>query len=187
MIKVNLLRDQGARERKPIAAVKPEVSRSGLLIVAIFAVLVLGIGSYWFYLSGEINSLTAQRDTLRVESEKLRALRKEVERFDKLKQLHQSRIEVIERLRESQTGPVLMMNHLIHSVPGELWLTSLEQKGDRIKIAGNAFRGEAIPDFMTSLSRSGFFESVDLEILEDQKDTARFSLMCVTKQKARTE
>ena len=189
MIKVNLLRDQTARARKPALAVEPEVSRTGLLLVALFGVLALGIGASWYYLNGQITVLKDRQTKLRAESERLRGLKKEMEAFEKLKKLRQSKIDVIEKLKESQTGPVLLLNHVIQSIPRDsaLWLTVLEQKGDRISVGGYALRGEAIPSFMTNLSVTGFFSSVDLELLEEEKDAARFSLVCMSKRKVAAE
>jgi len=178
MIKVNLLRDQTAHIKKAAVTVKPEVSRTGLIVFAIMGVTVLGLGGYWYYLDGEIKRFTGTRNTLKAENERLQALKKEVEKFEKLKKLRQSRIEVIEKLRDSQTGPVLLLNHVIQSVPREraLWLTSV----------GYAFASETIPDFMTNLSRTGFFNSVDLELMEEERDATRFSLTCNTKKKKAT-
>ncbi len=189
MIKVNLLRDQTARARRTVAAVKPEVSRTGLLLLAIFGVLVLGMGSYWYYLDSQITTLTDRRDKLRVENERLKGLKKEIEKFEKLKKLRQGRIDIIEKLKDSQTGPVMLLNHVIQSIPRDssLWLTLLEQKGERIQIAGFSLRSESIPDFMTNLAHSGLFTSVDLELLEEEKEAARFSLVCMTKRKAAAE
>jgi Tfp pilus assembly protein PilN len=188
MIKVNLLRDQTAHVRKPAVAVKPEVSRTGLIVLAIMGVTLVSLGSYWYYLDGEIKKFTEQRNTLRAENERLQALKKEVEKFEKLKKLRQMRIETIEKLKDSQTGPVLLLNHVIQSVPRErsLWLTSVDQKGDHVQVVGYAFASETIPDFMTNLSRTGFFNSVDLELMEEEKDATRFSLTCNTKKKKAT-
>ncbi|PYV00720.1 MAG: hypothetical protein DMG10_19960 [Acidobacteria bacterium] len=188
MIKVNLLRDQTAHIKKAAVTVKPEVSRTGLIVFAIMGVTVLGLGGYWYYLDGEIKRFTGTRNTLKAENERLQALKKEVEKFEKLKKLRQSRIEIIEKLRDSQTGPVLLLNHVIQSVPREraLWLTSVDQKGDHVQVVGYAFASETIPDFMTNLSRTGFFNSVDLELMEEERDATRFSLTCNTKKKKAT-
>ncbi len=189
MIKVNLLRDQTAHVRKAAVAVKPEVSRTGLIVFAIMGVTTLSLGSYWYYLDGEIKKFTAERNTLKAENERLQALKKEVEKFERLKKLRQSRIDVIEKLKDSQTGPVLLLNHVIQSVPREraLWLTSVDQKGDHVQVVGYAFASETIPDFMTNLSRTGFFNTVDLESMEEEKDATHFTLTCNTKKKATTE
>jgi Tfp pilus assembly protein PilN len=183
MIKVNLLREHTPRVRK--ITVKPTVSRLGLFLLAILILAVGGVGFWWYSLSQEITVLTNDRDRLRIENARLQQLKKQINEYEKMKQLRQSRIEVIEKLKEFQTGPVLLLNHVIHSIPANanLWLTAMDQKGDRVQIVGFAQRSEAIPDFMSSLAASGYFESVDLELIEEQKDAAKFSLLCVSTQK----
>jgi Tfp pilus assembly protein PilN len=103
--------------------------------------------------------------------------------------LLQGRIEVIEKLKEFQTGPVQLLNHVIQCIPrdGTLWLSILDQKGDRIQIKGSTLRNEAIPDFMTNLTTTGFFKSVDLESIEGDKEASKFSLICVTTKKLPSE
>jgi Tfp pilus assembly protein PilN len=84
---------------------------------------------------------------------------------------------------------VLQLNHIIQSLPSEegVWLTLLDQKGDRVQIGGYAVRGEAIPGFLSNLSRSGVFRTVDLEAMEDEKVASRFSLLCTLARKGRSE
>ncbi len=187
MIKVNLLRDQTLQVRKTSA--KPTVSRMGLMFLAILLVTVGGMGFYWYSVSHQIQSLTQTRTRLRVENERLQNLKKEIETYQKLKVLKQSRIEVIEKLKEFQTGPVSLLNHVIQSMPTDssLWLTLVEQKGDRIAIKGFTLRNEAVADLMSNLGTTGFFKSVDLETLESDKDATRFSLICVCPRKLPAE
>lgn len=187
MIKVNLLTDQTSKPRKRMAT--PEVSRGGLAIVAGFIVLVALIGGAWYWISSEITSLEGKRESLKAEAARLQVLKLEIEKYEQDKRLLEGRIEVIEKLKENQSGPLLLINHLIQSMPtdGTLWLTLVDQKGDRVQIKGLSVRSEAIPDFMSSLGRTGFFKTVDLELLEDDKDTARFSLICITTRKAVAE
>ena len=100
MIKVNLLKDQTARIRKTV--MKPAVSRMMLLYVAIFLLVAGGMGGWWYYVNHQVKVLTSSRDRLRIEYARLEQLKKEVDRYEKLKQLRQSRIDVIERLKENQ-------------------------------------------------------------------------------------
>jgi Tfp pilus assembly protein PilN len=181
MIKVNLLRDQAGRARKP-TYVKPTVSRTGLILAAIFLLAAGGMGGWYFYISNQVKTFTEKRDKLRIEEARMQALKKEIVKFEQMKQLRQSRIDVIEKLKEAQTGPVLLLNQVLQSIPrdGVLWLTSLIQKDDRIKIVGFAQNTEAIPDFMSNLTASGIFQSVDLEQIESQKDASKFSLICTS-------
>lgn len=167
----------------------PTVSRMGLVSVAVFIVLVGAMGGWWYYLNLQITTLTQQRDKLRIEDARLQSLKMQINEFDRLKRLRQGRIEVIEKLKEYQTGPVQLLNHVIQSVPrdGTLWLSILDQKGDRIQIKGSTVRNEAIPDFMTNLTATGFFKSVDLETIESDKDASKFSLICMTTKKLPSE
>ena len=187
MIKVNLLKDQTIRVRKTF--VKPNVSRTGLVFLAIFLLATGAMGAWSFYVHQQVKTGTEKRKQLRIEEARLQTLKKEIQKFEKMKQLRQSRIDVIEKLKEDQTGPVLLLNTVIQSIPrdGDLWLTSLSQKADSIKIVGYTQRTEVIPDLMSNLATSGFFESVDLEEIESQKDASRFSLFCKSIKKPQAE
>jgi Tfp pilus assembly protein PilN len=180
MIKVNLLRDQTARVRRNF--VKPTVSRTGLILTAIFILFAGGMGLWWFYLNTQIQKDTEKIEKLRIEEARLQVLKQEIEKYKKMNQLCQRRISAIEKLKDAQTGPVKLMNLVLQSIPqdGVLWLTSLVQKDDQIRIVGFAQHTEAIPDFMSNLSANGFFQSVDLESIESQLDASKFSLFCIS-------
>jgi len=187
MIKVNLLRDRTARVRRAVVA--PSFSRMGFLLAALFLIFIVVMWAWWHSLGTQIRELTESRDRLRIENTRLQALRKEITEYEKMKQLQESRIQVIEDLKNNQTGPVRLLNSVIRSVPqsSSLWLTDLDQKGDHIQIKGYTLHGEAIPDIMTELAATGYFKSVDLELLEQEKEGMRFSLICISKQKVVTE
>jgi Tfp pilus assembly protein PilN len=187
MIRVNLLKDHGVNIRKRAAA--PRASRMGLGLMVLFVLILSGMGTSWYYLGNQVRLLRERRDLLRTENERLQQSRKQIDELEKLKRLRQSRIEVIERLRDAQTGPVLILNHVIRNMPrdGTLWLTVLDQKADRVQIKGYAMRSESILDFMSNLSRSGYFTTVDLELIEVEKNAARFALICSVPRKTPSE
>jgi Tfp pilus assembly protein PilN len=188
MIKVNLITDHTYRARK--VAVRPSVSRIGLIFAAVLLLTLASLAGFWYMLDREVGTLTSTRDRLKVESARLQELKKKLVEYEKLKSLRQSRIDVIERLKDSQTGPVLLLNGVIKSIPrnGELWLTTVDQKGDRIQIAGMAVRSDVLPDFMSNLAATGLFKSVELEVLqEDKETTAKFSLVCTTARKTQPQ
>ncbi len=181
MIKVNLLRDQSAKKLTRRKGAFSTFTRLGFMMAAGLIILLAGMGSWWYYLDKEISQLTENRQRLRIEFARLQSLKKQIVEFENLKKLQESRIQVIEQLKNAQTGPVLLLNHVIQSIPRDsgIWLTSLDQKGDRIVIVGYTKRAEYVPDFMTNLSATRFFKSVDLEIIVDEKDASRFSLVCM--------
>jgi Tfp pilus assembly protein PilN len=187
MIKVNLLKDQSAQVRKTF--VKPTVSRIGLIFCAIFLLAAAAMGTWSFYVRQQIQTGTEKVKRLRKDEARLQDLKKEIDKYEKLKQLRQSRIDVIEKLKDNQTGPVLLLNNIIQSIPrdGVLWLTSLNQKADKIKIVGYTQQTEVIPDFMSNLTASGIFKSVDLEMIDSQKEASKFSLICTSITKPQAE
>jgi len=188
MIKVNLLTDQTSRTRKK-SFVTPTVSSTGLIFLALFLLAAGGISGWYFYVKHEINKCREKQKILRAEEARLKGLKQEIEKFEKLKQQRLSRIEVIEQLKENQKGPVLLLNSVIQSIPrnGLLWLSNLTQKDDRVRIVGNTKNTEVIPDFMINLAASGIFQSVDLEMIDNQKDAAKFSLICITANRKKAE
>ena len=103
--------------------------------------------------------------------------------------MRKSRIDAIEKLKASQTGPVLLLNNIIQSIPrdGLLWLTSLTQNGENVKIVGSTQQTEILPDFISNLMTCGMFQSVDLEMIESQKEASKFSLICITGKKSEAE
>jgi type IV pilus assembly protein PilN len=187
MIKVNLLKDHATRPKKNLAT--PKVSRMGLIFIAIAILVAAGLGFWTLQVKRQIETGKVKREELRREEARLEMLKKEINKFEKLKQLRQSRIDVIEQLKANQTGPVLLLNKVIQSIPRDevLWLTSLTQTAETIKIIGFTQHPDVIPDFMTNLMRCGIFQSVDLESMEAQKDASKFSLICISGKKPQAE
>lgn len=190
MIKVNLLRDHAVRAHKA-TFVKPTVSRTGLTMTAI-AVLVIGImGAWTLYLKQQVDNSSKKRDVLRVREQQLKVLQEEIEQFESAKKKRNDRIKVIENLKTNQTGPVLLLNNVLQSIPrdGSLWLTSLTQTDDRVKIVGYTEQTDVIPDFISSLMTCGMFKTVDLESIDSQKEkeASKFSLICMSEKKSQAE
>lgn len=188
MIKVNLLRDHSVPTRH--ISVAPKSSPMGMMILVAMALVIGGIGAAWYYLNKQVGELTNTRNQLAAENTRLQGLRKQIEQFEKMKREREGRIDVINQLKANQIGPVVLMNHLIQCIPAGslLWFTNLEEKGDQIRLTGFTPRGETIPDFMSNLSATGYFKSVDLELYEDQqKEAAKFTLVCISASKTKTE
>ncbi len=181
MIKVNLLREQGVHIEKRKVSV-PRVSGIGLVLLAIFVLLAAGLGAWWYIVNRDINNLTESREKLRAENLRLQGLRKQILEYEKMKKLRESRIQVIEKLKSNQTGPVELLNHLVLSIPQnvDIRLTHLDQKGDRIVITGYAKRSDIIPDLMNNLGGGKIFKTVDLESIQEEKEGAKFSLICIS-------
>ncbi len=178
MIRVNLLIDQTVGARKVFPA--PTVSRMGLAYIAIFLLAAGAMGAWRYYIRLQIAAAVEKRANLHIKEANLQKLQKEIENYQEMKQLYQNRIDLIERLKKNQAGPVLLLNAIGQSIPQNknLWLIDLEQTPDTIGIVGFAQETGAIPDLMSNLLASGIFDAVELQEIEIQKEASKFSLLC---------
>ena len=183
MIKVNLLKEQTVRTNKKVSTTMPTVSRTGIIYAAVLVIVAGGLGVYWNNLNNKIELGENELKDLRKEEDRLKSMRQELEKLEALRTQRQNRINVIERLKESQKGPVSLLNAVIQAIPskGNLWLTQLEQKDSGIKVLGATSNPEVIPDLMNNLTESGMFSSVDIELLERKDDSSSFSILCISK------
>jgi len=71
---------------------------------------------------------------------------------------------------------------VLGTVPKDLWLTRLEEKGGQLRFAGVAFSSVAVSDFMSNLKASGKFKDVDLvdarQDLTKSPRTITFEVSC---------
>ena len=136
MIKVNLLKDQAVRKHKSFA--KPTVSLMGLIYMAIF-LLAAGVMALWTrQVNRQIEAGLIRRTDLSKTNDELKRLNDEIAKFAKLRSQLEERTKAIDKLKEEQSGPVSLLNTVIRSIPSkaDLWLTSLSQKSENIKIIG---------------------------------------------------
>ena len=186
MIKVNLLKDHSIQEETVLpGASMPRIPWFAYVyIVVIIAALVMF--AYVYNVTGNaITEATAENQRLERDLKTMEDLRKQFVELERKKQERQGRINIIEKLLESQKGPVKLMNAIIQSIPQNnvqnIWLTSLEQTNTGVKVKGETRTPNVLPDFMENLEKSGIFRSVDIEQIERRDEISNFSIICVGK------
>jgi Tfp pilus assembly protein PilN len=170
MIKINLLE---SRSDKPIATstvVNKKVSSplSRLLLMAIAAaVLFLGFAT-WDVVNAHLEKAESERQ-LANEKEiaaQLESVIKEQAELDKKIKNIDSRIESIKKLRSSQAGPSAVLEAVrerFQTFP-ELYLESIDQKGEQLTITGNSNDEGVVTQFGRSLEfSSGLFNNLSIE------------------------
>lgn len=86
-----------------------------------------------------------------------------VERFRADKEQIERKLDVIERLERSRSGPVRVMDEVATHAPERLWVTRLETKGPSVTLEGLSLDYELVAVFMTALSSSPLFRGVELQ------------------------
>ncbi|MBA3639741.1 MAG: PilN domain-containing protein [Acidobacteria bacterium] len=180
MIRINLL----AVERRPAkrSMMIPEGQRITIVASLILLSTVLLVG--WWFWSLRQSSQRVDEDIARAETEtqQLRSVLAQVQKFETRKAQLQQRVTLIEQLRRGQTGPVHIVDEISKAIPDRLWLTEITQKGDDLTIAGMTTSLTGVSDFVANLETSSWFKRpidiIDSQMASDPKtgDLVKFSV-----------
>ena len=180
MIRINLLAvERSAPKRSLVIPIAHRVTIGASLILLATA---LSIG-WWFW---SLRQASAQLDldisNAELETQQLRSVLAQVQKFEARKAQLQQRVTLIEQLRRGQSSPVRVVDELGKSLPERLWLTALAQKGDDLTISGMTTSLTGVSDFVANLETSTAFKRpvdiIDSEMSKDSKtgDLVKFSI-----------
>jgi Tfp pilus assembly protein PilN len=130
------------------------------------------VGLDYFNTSSRITDEQEKIKTLTAQKTELEGLKKQVEDYEKRKQVLEQRIKVIEDLRRNKTGGQELLDMVATTVTrtDALWLTSLVRRGNGLTMEGSAASINAVANFITQLKRSGYFDKVEIrESRQDEK------------------
>jgi Tfp pilus assembly protein PilN len=183
MIRINLAPPEGRPRRAGAGRVfrLPAVNL-GLAFAVAYAATVIAVGGWWWQLSSEEADLTQKNAQATSELEQLKARVGQVGKVrDQIADL-KKRVDAIQELTTMQARPVVLFDALADTVPRDLWLTGVEERGTTLKITGMAFSAIAVADFMSNLRSSGRFRDVDIVLSrQDLTKTPRqvsFEITC---------
>ncbi len=134
----------------------------GMLFGAIALVLVVALGGWWWSLSAEINRLNTEIAENKKQADRLKVVIAEGQRYRRDKELLERRVNAIELAARYQTRPVYLLDAVLDTLPKDLWLTRMEEKGTQLRFAGTTYSATALSDFMANLKASGKFKDVDI-------------------------
>jgi type IV pilus assembly protein PilN len=168
MIRINLLaaeRTLSKPQRTLIPAAQRVTLGAGILIVATAA----GIGWWYWSLQTESRRIDAEIARAETETQQLRSVLSQVQKFETRKAQLQQRVTLIEQLRKGQTAPVHLLDEISRSVPDRLWLTGMTQQGPSFTLDGQTTSLTALSDFVANLEASPWFKR-PVEIVDSQVD-----------------
>src|SRR6202044_1045856 len=163
MIRINLL-----GQTRPKATKQSVPLENGLSIILGIAAVVIA-GGVRFTLSRvqkkQLDCTNATIAQFRAEKASLQQVKQEVDRFEDQKRALQTHIDVIEGLQKNRTSAQELLQMVANTVVrvDQLWLTSLDRKGDALSIGGEAGNINSVANFMTQLKRSGYFDKIEIQ------------------------
>lgn len=133
--------------------------------------MVLVLGGWWWSLSADIKRLNTEIAENKKEADRLKVVIAEGQRYRRDKELLERRVNAIDLVARNQTRPVYLLDAVLDTLPKDLWLTRMEEKGTQLRFAGTTYSATALSDFMSNLKASGRFKDVD--IVDAKQDLAK--------------
>jgi Tfp pilus assembly protein PilN len=179
MIKVNLI---GAGRKKAKAGAKFALPATFTPILLILIVLGTAGAGYWWY-----TSLTRQVADLESKIKQAQAQKAALDKviqadsiYEARKKALENRVKVIENLQKNQVSPVLALDELSDAIDRTqyVWLSNLDQNNAILTMNGTGTSLNAIADFYTNLTSTGYFKNIDVSNAQDNNGNYSFSLKC---------
>ena len=131
--------------------------------VAVSSLAVLGV--YSFY-QNQIQKQTDRNQYVQSEIKQLDKTIAEIKKLDVTRKALLDRIIIIEGLQSTRPGIVHLFDEMVKSLPKGMYLTELEQKGGKIKLAGKAESNARVSSYMNRLDMSPWLSSSALNVIE---------------------
>jgi type IV pilus assembly protein PilN len=166
LIKINLVREgravrgAGAAPAAATAAgVGPGAGNvNNILIIAGVVLGLLSAAGYWFWNKRELTERQRVQAQRTVDAQKLEAIIKEVESYQKRKDSLQQRIDLINQLKQNQKGPVRILDQISRDLPDLVWLDSMNMSRTRVSLSGRGLNPNAIALFIENVKNDPYFE-----------------------------
>lgn len=182
MIKINLVAEAPTKAARTKRA-GPEFSlgaRQGdILLLAVLAVALLGIGTRWLLLKNERDHLREVEREKRVQRDELQPYIQKVQELEAKRDQLRHKISVINNLKQNQRGPVRIMDEVSRALPDLVWLTKMTMRGNNLTISGVAMDETAVANYISNLDSSPFFQEPTLKrMARGKEDSFSFILEC---------
>ncbi len=171
MIKINLVREgravRGAGAAPAAvtavaAAAGGPTNLNGLIIIVLVGIAVV-LAAGWYLITTRTLANRKEQVSIRAaEAAKLESIIKEVEEFQKRKDSLQNRIDLINKLKQNQKGPVRIMDQISRDLPDLVWLDKMTVAGTHITLNGRSLNPNAIANYVENIKNDPYFEEPDL-------------------------
>jgi type IV pilus assembly protein PilN len=185
MIRINLLGGAKPKGKKGPAVSMPsfEFGNLGGPLVQIAAVLIIfGVlnAGYWYKLDREKKSIETQMRVAEQKNRELADIKARYVERQKQADAYKRRVDVIDQLRNNQTGPVSLLATIGDTVNSTeaVWLNSMQDQGANIAIDGYALSSDAVANLISNLQKTGYFRNIEIkETFQDEgvKDMQAFT------------
>jgi len=191
MIRINLLGSPKPKSKRASAALSApaiEFGEVGSPKVKVLVALLLAVGfsgGYWYRLDRQAQDIAAQMKVAEQKNRELADVKAKYLERQKQADNYKRRVDVIDQLRASQSGPVNLLNTIGNTVNSTeaVWLNTMKDQGANIDIQGMALSTDAVANLIQNLQATGYFRNIEIkETYQDEQvkdmQAFQFTLTC---------
>jgi type IV pilus assembly protein PilN len=180
MIKINLLPTKKKPPKKVI-----DLQQQVILAVLVLVLVLIALGYYWKTQNDRIIRLENETAAAKKQIADQDNMLKEVKNVEEERKKVAEKIEIIEKLKKNQAGPVRLLDVVSTALPKGVDITSLSENNNSVNIDGEAFANEEIVRFIDNLKASPLLTGVTLlesnQSTQDAIDIYKYRLQFVYK------
>ncbi len=180
MIKINLLPTKKKPPKKVI-----DLQQQVILAVLVLVLVVIALGYYWKTQNDRIAMLQNEKAAAEKQIADQDNMLKEVKNVEEERKKVSEKIEIIEKLKKNQAGPVQLLDAVSTALPKGVDVSSISENNNSINIEGEAFTNEDVVRFIDNLKASPLLKDVMLletiQKTQDKIDSYRYKLQFVYK------
>jgi type IV pilus assembly protein PilN len=190
MIRINLLGGAKPKSKKSVGISMPSFDFGNLggpvvQVAGVLAITLVVNAGYWYHLDREKKSIEVKARVAEQKNRELADIKARYLERQKQADSYKRRVDVIDQLRASQTGPVNLLSTISDTVNSTeaVWLSSMQDQGANVAIDGMALSSDAVANLISNLQKTGFFRNIEIkETTQDEKvkdmQAFQFTLTC---------
>ncbi|MGB5736955.1 MAG: PilN domain-containing protein [Thiohalocapsa sp.] len=132
--------------------------------------VLIGLGVQ-LYVEGMIDGQHDRNALLQKEIAKLNVRIKEIDKLEKTKARLLARMNVIQQLQESRPEIVHLFDELVVAIPEGVFVTRVNQTGNRVEVEGRAQSNARVSAFMRNIQASVWIGDPQLLVIENKDQT----------------
>jgi len=193
MIKINLLETAKGKGKRGSGGGGPamptmqmgDMGSPKLKVLVVLVLAALGNLGYWYRLDHQSKAIAAQMKVAEQKNHELADVKARFLERQTQANAYKRRVDVIDGLRNNQTGPVNLLAMLGETVNNTeaVWLIKMDDTGPSVNLEGTALSTDAVANLIANLQKTGFFKNVEIkETWQDEQikemQAFQFTLTC---------
>jgi Tfp pilus assembly protein PilN len=120
---------------------------------------------YWYRLDKEKQHIAAQMQVAEQRNRELADVKARYLERQRQAESYKRRVDVIDQLRASQSGPVNLLNTIGDTINGTeaVWLNTMKDQGGSVDIEGMALSADAVASLIQNLQKTGYFKNIEIK------------------------